>query len=100
MYSSHGTLLHFSLQNSRLNVYCILMINDVEEYKCQNGMYTPWIPLDIGHFYLWMGAATRAHPSFGMTTTKTSKGLFSRDMHHLRCVPQRDIFIFFFYFFF
>ena len=31
-----------------------MYINDFEEYKCQNGMDTSWIPLDTGHFYLCM----------------------------------------------
>ncbi len=38
-----------------------------------------------------MGSATRAHPCFGMTTTKTLRSVFSDTRHILRYCPVKGV---------
>ena len=40
-----------------------MYINDLEEYECQNGMDTSWIPMDTDHFYPCNCHKTLASPS-------------------------------------
>ena len=39
-----------------------MYINHLEEYECQNGMDTSWIPMDTDHFYLCISVRSNVGP--------------------------------------